>query len=244
MAYRKWIDGKLYTDRDVGRWLSHAYATDFSSLPEDHETSPETKHEMRLRFERECWREAYNTAAQAEGWGVFNGCEIQRDDDRDVFASDDEAIAHVRELADAGSAFHRAAIRLHGAPDDDDQDSGEPQPAAVDKTPKCCAGAVIDSHAEAGFTTYSCSRCSHRWSIPADRPLADLQKARAIASAFMAASEAERADNIDTGDVLGEIVDVLLPRGAAAEHCPRCDVAHVTGATHCVHCAGSMDGAG
>jgi hypothetical protein len=45
-----------------------------------------------------------NWFAQHEGWGIFNGGEIQRDDELNVFASDDDAIDFVRRLAEAGSA--------------------------------------------------------------------------------------------------------------------------------------------
>jgi hypothetical protein len=57
-----------------------------------------------------------NHFAQWEGWAIFNECTIQRDDELNVFASDDEAEAHVRALADAGSRLHREALRLVGVP--------------------------------------------------------------------------------------------------------------------------------
>ena len=63
--------------------------------------------------ERPEWREEYNAAAELEGWAVFNDNEIQRDDEMDVFAGDWEAVAHVKRLAEAGSAMHLAALCLH-----------------------------------------------------------------------------------------------------------------------------------
>lgn len=54
-----------------------------------------------------------NTACEQEGWAVFNDCEIQRDDELDAFASDDDAIAHVARLAMLGSQPHTLALALH-----------------------------------------------------------------------------------------------------------------------------------
>ena len=54
-----------------------------------------------------------NWFAESEGWAVFNGNEIQRDDALDKFASDDEAIAFVQRLADLGSQLHLSALDLH-----------------------------------------------------------------------------------------------------------------------------------
>jgi hypothetical protein len=53
-----------------------------------------------------------NRFAQFEGWGIFNDKEIQRDDEMDRFESDDDALAHVRQLANAGSRLHREALAL------------------------------------------------------------------------------------------------------------------------------------
>lgn len=56
------------------------------------------------------WRPSYGVQADAEGWGIFNDGEIQRDDEADVFAGDDEAIAFVRRRAIEGSHLHAAAL--------------------------------------------------------------------------------------------------------------------------------------
>lgn len=55
----------------------------------------------------------YGPVAVAEGWGFFNGGEIQRDDEANLLSSDDEAIDHVRRAAEAGSLVHQAAIARH-----------------------------------------------------------------------------------------------------------------------------------
>lgn len=59
-----------------------------------------------------------DTTADAEGWGIFDVdgsglLEIERDDEADVFACDEDAVAFVREKAEAGSGVHIAAIRAH-----------------------------------------------------------------------------------------------------------------------------------
>jgi hypothetical protein len=58
-----------------------------------------------------------NTQAEQEGWSIFechgsdNGLwQLQKCDDARVFASDQEAWAHVVDSADAGSAYHKLAI--------------------------------------------------------------------------------------------------------------------------------------
>jgi hypothetical protein len=56
-----------------------------------------------------------NWFAQHEGWGLFNGGEIQRDDELNIFANDIEAIEHVRRLSEAGSVLHKVALELHAA---------------------------------------------------------------------------------------------------------------------------------
>jgi hypothetical protein len=56
--------------------------------------------------------QAVNRFAQFEGWAIFNDREIQRDDEMDRFASDDDAAAHVRHLACEGSRLHREALSL------------------------------------------------------------------------------------------------------------------------------------
>jgi hypothetical protein len=58
-----------------------------------------------------------NASAEQEGWGVFLNSdtrrhEIQRLDEEAVFASDEQALAHVRERAGAGSFPHKAALEL------------------------------------------------------------------------------------------------------------------------------------
>jgi hypothetical protein len=56
-----------------------------------------------------------NDRAEAEGWGVFltdRGFEIQRDDERRLFADDDEAIEHVWTQARVGSEYHQAALDI------------------------------------------------------------------------------------------------------------------------------------
>lgn len=60
------------------------------------------------------WRPSYGLQADAEGWGIFNDNTIQRDDEADVFAGDDEAIAFVRRRAAEGSQLHAAALRRCG----------------------------------------------------------------------------------------------------------------------------------
>lgn len=53
---------------------------------------------------------------EREGWAVFNEeslPEIQRDDEADIFVTDDDAIAHVMRRALAGSATHVRALVLH-----------------------------------------------------------------------------------------------------------------------------------
>lgn len=56
-----------------------------------------------------------NQFAEKEGWAIFNGCEIQRDDELKFFVNDDAAIAHVRTLADRGSYLHATALTYHNA---------------------------------------------------------------------------------------------------------------------------------
>jgi hypothetical protein len=56
-----------------------------------------------------------NWFAQHEGWGVFNGGEIQRDDEMGYFDSDDEAVEHVKRLAEGGSMLHQVALAQHVA---------------------------------------------------------------------------------------------------------------------------------
>lgn len=53
-----------------------------------------------------------NVFAESEGWAIFNGDEIQRDDEMSVFADDDAAIRWVTEMAERGSSLHRTALDL------------------------------------------------------------------------------------------------------------------------------------
>jgi hypothetical protein len=60
--------------------------------------------------------EAVNVWANKEGWGIFNGCEIQRIDEDAKFDSDEAALEHVQRLAAMGqphgSALHQEALEL------------------------------------------------------------------------------------------------------------------------------------
>jgi len=58
-----------------------------------------------------------NARASGEGWGLFNGDEIQRLDESETFLNDKDAIAFVREIADMGSEYHAEALRRHKEPD-------------------------------------------------------------------------------------------------------------------------------
>lgn len=61
--------------------------------------------------------------ACAEGWGLFEvfgsarrpdgSLEIEKDDEADIFESDEAAVAFVRAQAEKGSALHRYALKLH-----------------------------------------------------------------------------------------------------------------------------------
>ena len=63
-----------------------------------------------------------NTFAHAEGWALFNDGELQALDEgcivngaptgRIPFDSDEEALAHVQRLAEAGSGYHKQALAL------------------------------------------------------------------------------------------------------------------------------------
>ena len=51
--------------------------------------------------------------AITEGWGIFQTgqrWEIERDDEQDVFASDDDAETHVKAQATLGSQYHQDAL--------------------------------------------------------------------------------------------------------------------------------------
>lgn len=68
-----------------------------------------------LRQEQEPpWTEAHQNAALVRGWGVFEREDrpvIQRWDELREFDSDEEAIAHVRRLAEQGDELCRRALR-------------------------------------------------------------------------------------------------------------------------------------
>lgn len=55
-----------------------------------------------------------NHFAEREGWAIFNGVMIQRDDETELFPSDGAAMAHVLRMAWNGSALHQEALRLVG----------------------------------------------------------------------------------------------------------------------------------
>lgn len=60
--------------------------------------------------------EACDSLGQAEGWALFNDdTSIQRDDEADRFASDEDALAYVRRMASAGSPVHAYALERLGA---------------------------------------------------------------------------------------------------------------------------------
>lgn len=63
------------------------------------------------------WPSDDQIKAQAEGWDVFendvHGVEIERDQETDVFASDDDALAFVTARAAAGEAHAIRALVLH-----------------------------------------------------------------------------------------------------------------------------------
>jgi hypothetical protein len=53
-----------------------------------------------------------NTLAESEGWGLFNGSEIQRIDEAGVFDSDEDALFFVGYKAAQGSEYHAHALAL------------------------------------------------------------------------------------------------------------------------------------
>lgn len=59
------------------------------------------------------WTRAHCRAACAQGWCVFNGHEIQRDDQADVFSSDRAAVAYVKRQARRGRPEAIRALELH-----------------------------------------------------------------------------------------------------------------------------------
>lgn len=65
------------------------------------------------------WTTRDQARADREGWNLFDagkyGWEIERDDERGEFGTDESAIAHVQMKADKGSAFHARALAIHYA---------------------------------------------------------------------------------------------------------------------------------
>ena len=61
----------------------------------------------------EHWTPAHQALAMAEGWAIFNGSHIQRDDEDDTFSDDASAVCHVIKLAEAGSSLHLLALDIH-----------------------------------------------------------------------------------------------------------------------------------
>jgi hypothetical protein len=65
------------------------------------------------------WPDQFQKLAAAEGWDLFeceeeDECQLQREDDLDLFSTDDEALAFVKARAAAGSELHALALRLCG----------------------------------------------------------------------------------------------------------------------------------
>jgi hypothetical protein len=50
--------------------------------------------------------------AKSEGWDVFNGDEIQRDDERNLFESDADALGHIKACRDCQAKLGREALRV------------------------------------------------------------------------------------------------------------------------------------
>lgn len=64
------------------------------------------------------WSDEESAAASEEGWDLFdvNGTgnfEIERIDDQDTFAGDEEALFFVRMKVTLGSALHGKALAIH-----------------------------------------------------------------------------------------------------------------------------------
>lgn len=64
--------------------------------------------------------QALNEAMAAEGWALIDVnaeglYEIQRDDEANIFETDEDALEHVRRLADRGSKPHMEAMKRHAA---------------------------------------------------------------------------------------------------------------------------------
>lgn len=104
--------------------LPHLSADELAASDYPNDEQREWLRDFCARWDR--WEDQQSTAAaavgavaDAEGWGLFNGdAELQRDDEADTFASDDDARAYVEHMAAAGSPVHAAALRrLASAPE-------------------------------------------------------------------------------------------------------------------------------
>jgi hypothetical protein len=62
------------------------------------------------------FREGWTVARERTGYW-----EIQKFDEKRTFKTDDEALAHVRRCAEAGSLLHKEALAQHGTPWHPDQ---------------------------------------------------------------------------------------------------------------------------
>jgi hypothetical protein len=58
------------------------------------------------------WTWKYARAAMREGWGLDESCQIVRDDDTQIFPSDQAAAEHVKSRAAKGSEMHAVALAL------------------------------------------------------------------------------------------------------------------------------------
>lgn len=96
--------------------LPHMSADELAASDHPNDEQREWLRDFCERWER--WEDqqraasaAADVVADAEGWGIFNGGEVQRDDEANTFASDDDARAYVERMAAAGSPVHAAALR-------------------------------------------------------------------------------------------------------------------------------------
>lgn len=75
------------------------------------------------------WDEMVSFPPADEGWNLFEsdtyGFEIERDEDEDAFATDDEALAYVRARAKGGSPLHQMALAIHEAQERENRDAAE-----------------------------------------------------------------------------------------------------------------------
>lgn len=70
---------------------------------------------MHAKF-NEMFTEDMRRIAEEEGWNLFEnhrGIGIERDDERGIFDTDEEAFDFVVRLADAGSRLHEIAVLIH-----------------------------------------------------------------------------------------------------------------------------------